>query len=281
MKIKSPKSNWIMDAGLFVLLLASFWLDLTGLTFHQWLGAVLAAGIGVHFLTHWSWVKTISARFFGHTSGQARRYYLLDASLLLSFTLITLTGLVISTWLGLTLTNYSFWRDLHVGSSIFALLVLVVKIALHWRWVINVAHRYIISPRVSAPRPELHPAQARLAVVPVNTERREFLRLMGLVGVAALVSIANVADSDEQAVASAYADDQATGSAGDSTSEIVPELPEAGSSSSISSGGLSLSSSTDPTQCRVECNKRCSYPGHCRRYVDSNGNNRCDHGECI
>jgi len=39
--------------------------------------------------------------------------------------------------------------------------------------------------------------------VPVNTERRDFLRLMGVVGAAALVSIVNVVDSDEQTIASA------------------------------------------------------------------------------
>ena len=32
--------------------------------------------------------------------------------------------------------------------------------------------------------------------------------------------------------------------------------------------------------CTIRCGRRCSYPGHCRRYTDSNGNGRCDLGEC-
>ena len=41
------------------------------------------------------------------------------------------------------------------------------------------------------------------------------------------------------------------------------------------------SSSSTASTCRVRCNKRCSYPGHCRKYVDSNGNGKCDLGECL
>jgi hypothetical protein len=38
--------------------------------------------------------------------------------------------------------------------------------------------------------------------------------------------------------------------------------------------------SSASTSCRVRCDRRCSYPGHCHRYRDTNGNNLCDEGEC-
>jgi hypothetical protein len=41
------------------------------------------------------------------------------------------------------------------------------------------------------------------------------------------------------------------------------------------------STSAAPSSCAVRCNKRCSYPGQCRRYVDANKNKRCDLGECM
>jgi hypothetical protein len=31
----------------------------------------------------------------------------------------------------------------------------------------------------------------------------------------------------------------------------------------------------------VRCNRGCSFPGQCHRYVDSNANNLCDNGECL
>jgi FtsZ-interacting cell division protein ZipA len=33
--------------------------------------------------------------------------------------------------------------------------------------------------------------------------------------------------------------------------------------------------------CTVRCNKGCSFPGRCRRYRDTNNNDRCDLGECL
>ena len=275
MKINSPKSNLWIDAGLFAFLLASFWLELTGLSFHQWLGAVLAAGVAVHLLTHWSWVKTVTRRFFGHTSGQARLFYILDTSLLLGLTLTGVTGLVISTWLGLDLTNYTFWKDLHVAGSVFALLVVVLKIGLHWRWIVKIAGRTIFTPRLSRPLPPV----PQLAAVPVDTGRRDFLRLMGVVSVAALVSISNIRDSDVPSVASASVEDQMTSAASDSAEASESILNEIDPGSFTSSLGVSQSASS--TSCRIECDRRCSYPGHCRRYVDRNGNNHCDRGECI
>ena len=41
------------------------------------------------------------------------------------------------------------------------------------------------------------------------------------------------------------------------------------------------SANASSTACTIRCNKGCSYPGHCRRYVDTNRNNRCDLGECM
>lgn len=305
MKTNSPKINWLMDAGLFAFLLASFWLDLTGLFLHQWLGLVLAAGVGFHLLAHWSWVKSVTRRFFGHTSGQARLFYLIDVSLLLSLTLTGVTGLVISTWLGLDLANYATWKNLHVVSSLFVLLAVVLKIGLHWRWIVKVAGRTIFAPR------SIHafPVAPQLAAVPVDSGRRDFIRLMGVVSAAALVSFAHMLDSDEQTFASASADGQDSSNLAFVSQTTSSEIVQAESSLTASAEELDSSApssttleaqtgaleaendastplsssllSASATQCRVECNRRCSYPGHCRRYVDSNGNNRCDHGECI
>jgi hypothetical protein len=260
-----------LDAGLLLAFLLSFWLDLTGLSIHQWLGMALAVAVGVHLLVHWSWVKSVTQRFFGRTSAQARGYYLVDASLLLGFSSILLTGLVISTWLGLSLANYALWQNLHVFSSVFTLLVVVFKLALHWRWIVKVARRYVFTPEA------LQPAKAPmlLATAPVHTERRDFLCLMGLVSVAAVISIANVLETEQQTVASASAEDQKSSVETNLSLSAANSLEVSETESSTPDSGSSTSS------CRVQCNHRCSYPGHCRRYTDSNSNNCCDYGECM
>ena len=99
-------SHWLIDAALFTGLIAAFFLDLTGLELHQWLGA----GIGVialyHLVAHWQWVAAVTNRFFGRTSNKSRSYYLLNLAILAGFFIITFTGLVISSWLDLTLNQY-------------------------------------------------------------------------------------------------------------------------------------------------------------------------------
>lgn len=133
-------------------------LDLTGLPIHQWLGLGVGLLAGYHLMAHWSWVKSVSSRLVSTASGQARRYYLVDAGLFAGLSLILVTALAMSTWFDLALEPYHSWYDLHVIATITTLALTVVKVG--------------------------------------------------------------------------------------------------------------------------QCYRRCSYPGHCRRYRDSNGNGRCDLGEC-
>ena len=214
-------------------------------------------------LLHWDWVIAVTSRCFGRASGQARSYYLIDLALMLGFWLILVSGLVISTWLSASLEDYSVWRDLHVTLSISALVLVAIKIGAHWRWIISVARRYIfppVAPQAKSAAILAEPVAApRPAVVAVNASRRDFLKLMGLVGAAALLSIAGVAHQED-------------GLAGEvNTQETSTGL--------ISQESLLQSSSSG--SCVVRCHKSCSYPGHCQRYVDTNGNGRCDMGECV
>jgi hypothetical protein len=252
--------NWITDAILMIGFVVAFFLDLTGLSLHQWLGVALGLLAGYHFVSHWDWVQSVAGRFLGRTSRQARRYFLMDAGLMLGFALILVTGLVISSWLALALENYAAWKNIHVIASIATLLIVVVKIGLHWRWIVKTAERFF------APAP---PAVASLPMQPVHVsatmDRRSFLALMGIVGVATVVAISHVLDDEKSVLAESVA-----------SSSVSEETSQA-----IKTGSALASASASSSACVVRCNKGCSYPGHCRRYVDTNGNKRCDMGECM
>jgi hypothetical protein len=256
MKNQKQKTNWLVDAALFAGFLICFWLDLTGLMLHQWLG-VAAGGIAFyHLLVHWNWLEAVTERLFGRTSGQARLYYLIDVALMLGFWLILVSGLLISTWLNLSLENYSAWVDLHITLSIVSLVLVAIKIGAHWRWIITVAKRSVFPP--AAPKAGAPTAQP--ATVTVNASRRDLLKLMGLVSAAAVLSIAGIVNQGENTLSS-------ESSTGQSTTGLT------------SQENLLQSNSDD--SCVVRCNKSCSYPGRCNRYVDTNGNGRCDNGECV
>jgi hypothetical protein len=257
METNRIQNKWLIDAGLFAGFIILFWLDLTGVALHQWLGVAIGALVVYHLVTHWNWVTSVTERFFKRTSPQARRFYLVDGGLGAGFMLILFTGLVISTWFSLSLSNYAAWKNVHILSSIATLLLIVVKIGMHWRMIVQTARKTVFAPEESLPQLQpVKPAQA------LATGRRDFLKLMGVVGAASILAVGSALDEIEAA----------SSSEGGVTQLITVQ---------DSSSSSPWDNSSDSTACSVRCPRGCGYPGHCQRYTDSNGNQRCDLGECV
>lgn len=287
MNINRQKGNWLLDLLLFAGFLVSFFLDLTGLPLHQWIGAIGAALLSWHLILHWNWVKAITARFFGKTSGQARVYYLLDVTIVAGFLLILISGLVISTWLNFPLANYLGWKEFHVTVSLTTLAIVVLKIALHWRWIIRTAQQPLLPPSRLPPRPS--PAAAGIS-------RKDFLKLIGIVGAASMLAAYSALSNGQEAQAS-----NLSASPSDETALHPTSTRQESSPWNMNSGGTKnavptqaevtptfsplATPTTMPTDsippCIVRCSNHCSYPGSCRRYQDTNGNGFCDLGECL
>jgi len=243
-----------------------------------------------HLLLHWDWVKSVTKRLFGKPSNQARRYYFLDDSILLGFSIFSLTGLAISTWFNFPLNNYHVWVDIHVYTSILTLALLVLKITLHWRWIVFTA-RKIFFVEVETPSHALKPQ-----VVNSSREmtRKGFLSLMSVVSVSSLLAVSNVFDLTDDL--DSIEDIDPTESNSSQDQEIQPTASPPGPVSEVQPTTISIEESTlavqptteiiaNPTEaiettCVVRCNKNCSYPGKCRKYVDANNNNLCDLAEC-
>jgi len=272
MKTNHPKSNWFIDVILFAGFLAACWLELTGVELHQWLGMAIGAFALYHLFAHRAWVKNVAARFFTTTSNQARMFMLLDATLLLGFGLILLTGLVISTWLGLALGNYAAWSFLHTLTSFGTLGLVILKIGLHWRWIVNVIKRYIVRPVTVAP--------SMLIAQPVaatnSVSRREFIKLMGVVGAVSLLPALNALEALAQGGVQL-----AAGSGAVARTTVVTPTTTRSPNATTSTNLPTNTNTTTTNACTVRCRKACSYPGQCRKYVDSNHNQRCDLGECV
>jgi len=260
MKGDKQKRDWLIDAVLFGGFVLALWLDLTGLAIHQWLGVAVGALALYHLVAHWRWVEAVTERLFGRVSKQARRFYAVDAGLAAGFVTIAATGLVISTWLDLSLASYAAWRTLHVLASVATLALLVVKIGLHWRWIIGTARRMFL-----APAPAGHSVAAQPAPAAAQMGRHDFVRLMAGVGAVALLAGVNAFSGTTGGQAEAAAKSQ-TAEGAAAPADIVSE---------------SALSASAASSCYVRCGRRCSYPGHCRRYTDTNNNGRCDLGECL
>jgi hypothetical protein len=247
-----------VDIALFAGFILALFLDLTGTALHQWIGMLAGTLAVYHLIVHRDWVAALTPRFFGRTSHRARLYYLIDGMILLGFAGMIGTGLLISTWLNLSLTYSEAWRVLHILASIATLLVVLVKLSLHWRWIALAARRAFARsvPAQSSPIPPRRSPASR------GISRGEFIGVMSVVSLASFLALINASQ----------------GLAG-------LQSPESEASSASTSGQTGSSSSafssSESSGCMVRCGRGCSYPGHCRRYADGNNNGMCDYGECL
>jgi hypothetical protein len=270
-KANRQKHNWIIDALLFAGFLVCFYLDLTGVLLHQWLGVAAGALAAYHLARHWDWVVAVAQRFFGRTPAKNRLNFVVDASIFSGLALIIVTGLVISTWASLSLTHYAAWRSLHLAASVGTLAALVFKIALHWRWVVSVANKHVFARSRAAEAQQ----SARATATATTLDRRAFLRVMGVVGAAALLSAASGLQRGKGLLG-----EQAVEAEGQ-------DRPPAGGSRFAPARSTLRNAVATPApgaqSCSYRCpyGRHCSYPGRCFRYRDGNGNRRCDLGECL
>jgi hypothetical protein len=205
-------------------------------------------------------VEAVSKRFLGRTSRQARLNYLVDTSILAGMVCILLSGLAISTWIALPLGNYTAWVDFHETVSEVTLLLLVFKIAIHWRWVVKTIRRMTSSSAIPVKRKRAVQSTA----TPGELCRRDFLKLMGMVSVAASLALINTAIPNGEF----------------KTQDSVSQAED--DNKPLFQGTANAQTEGSTIVCSSPCRKgrSCSYPGECRQYADTNGNGRCDFGEC-
>ncbi len=187
MNTNRSSKNWLIDAALFGGFIVLFFLELTGLALHQWLGIAAGALAAYHLAAHWSWVKGVAQRFFGRATWEARLYLLVDTLLFSGLAAIVLSGVVISSWLNLPTNNvYLALSTFHIVASQATLLLIVFKIAIHWEWIVKTTRRLFARP-VATGAGESVSARARVAAPELG--RRDFIRLMGVVGGVAAFSL--------------------------------------------------------------------------------------------
>jgi hypothetical protein len=281
----NQKLKWWIDVILFSSFIAAFFLDLTGPILHQWIGLCVCILAMYHLLMHWKWVKTIITHFFDQIASRSRLYYLIDVTMLIGFSIILGTGLVISSWLNLYLTHYTGWWSLHVIASIVTLLVTILKIGLHWRWI-------VATPRLQTAYPSVHKTEIRRDIYTIN--RREFLKVMGVTTAVGLIALNKSIQSLQESAASAITqsvkvnstiepeignDTEVTRELEVKSNTVTTEEPIIADNQDTRANFLALSQSAD--LCTQRCRRGCSYPGHCRRYADLNNNGYCDSGECL
>jgi len=272
--MEKQKTNWWIDLALLLAFWVSFFPDLTGLDVHQWLGVAVIGVILFHLALHWKWIETVTQRFISGIPAQTRIHYLADLGVMLGFVAILLTGLLISTWLDLPLYDLAAWTHVHLLVSVFTLLAVVLKLILHWRWISSSTRRFVFDPVFA------RSVGARHSPV----DRRDFLKLSGILGAATVLTVHGLFHTSAEAQALSTTADSAD--AADPQPQATPSAstqpgPAAAEPTAADTPVPAAPTATAAPACVVLCPNGCSYPGRCRRYVDRNGNNLCDNGECL
>ncbi len=177
-----------MGVALYIGFLVTFFLDATGVELHQWIGLFIGFLVLVHLVLHIDWVAMVTTKFFGDISNSARVNLILDAGLGLGFFSIIFTGIVMSTWLNLTIIDYAAWSNIHTLLSVVTLFALMLKIILHRKWIVCTAEKYIFK---RTPKKVLEPV---IAIQPTATRvnRREFLKVGAVVGVGTIIGVTHI-----------------------------------------------------------------------------------------
>ncbi len=281
---KNNKAKWWIGLILFAGFLLTFFMDLTGLELHQWLGITVGILATYHLLTHLDWVNAVTERFFRGTSNRSRLYLLINILIAIGFGFLLGTGLLMSTWFQINLTTYDFWRLCHIIFSIGTLLLVALKLVLHWRWIATTMHR---PHTVRA----VQPVNANSMLTPADRtrmSRRQFLGVAGVIGIGTVTAASSAMKGlrfiqNGQASVSAQ-EIPAVTQASQSTSVVenpAVSAPEVSPTTDATALPVPATPTTAPTSCIVRCNHHCSYPGQCGRYIDLNNNRLCDNGECI
>jgi Domain of unknown function (DUF4405) len=142
------RTNFVIDIVIFLTLLVANSPHFTGIPIHEWLSFAFAGAILVHLVLHWNWVVNTVRRFLSSASGQARVNFVLNTLLFVDFTLITLSGIMISEHalplFGIEIARNFAWRGIHDLTANLMIVLIGAHLAMHWRWIAGVVSKLFV-----------------------------------------------------------------------------------------------------------------------------------------
>ncbi|MPN18508.1 hypothetical protein SDC9_165868 [bioreactor metagenome] len=162
--------NFLIDFVIFGAFLLAAEPHITGDTIHEWLGLGFFVTAMIHLLLHWGWVANAVKKFFKRIPVSTRINSIVDLSIFVAFTVITITGIMMSKsvlpTLGISVSRGGAWKQIHSLASNISIFLVAAHFALHWSWIVGVFKKYVGNPVKS-----MFQKQPQLTVVPVKIEK--------------------------------------------------------------------------------------------------------------
>ena len=142
------KLNLYLDIVLLVAFVLEMEEHFTGLHNHELLGLAFGLAILIHVALHWNWVVGVTKRFFSKVFHESRLNYVLNLALFVDMAVITVTGILISRTLGLQFPRSQIVEPIHLLASYLSLVLIGLHVALHWKWIVTHAQKYLFPTRL-------------------------------------------------------------------------------------------------------------------------------------
>ncbi|NTW29573.1 MAG: DUF4405 domain-containing protein, partial [Coriobacteriia bacterium] len=112
------------------------------------LGVLLVAL--VHTILHWDWTTDTLRRFAGRLSVASRWNLVIDVVLFVALMVCMVSGIMVSRHVliafGLFAPGYFVWNPLHSISATVVLALVLVHLAMHWKWIAVAMRSRVIDP---------------------------------------------------------------------------------------------------------------------------------------
>jgi hypothetical protein len=162
--MSKTENNFWLDVAIFVSLLITtitgflLWLVIphkSGIIFlgfsrsmwvaaHIYSGVVGLAGIVMHILRHWDWLKALRGRPLGGMPEKLRANRIVDRIMWITFITTNVFGAIAWTLhFGDDIYVVSVSDRLHIVFGVAWTIFMIVHLALHWKWIASSSQRYI------------------------------------------------------------------------------------------------------------------------------------------
>ncbi|KAA3665412.1 MAG: DUF4405 domain-containing protein [Chloroflexi bacterium] len=152
-KLSKTQINFLVDLGIFLLVLLVAAPKTTGMAIHEWLSIAFAVPIMAHLVLHWKWIVNVTKKIFSKIPGETRFNYILNLLIFISIVLVSLSGILISEEalpaLGIAMAIDPFWSSMHDLSANLFIVMTGVHIAMHWTWIVNAFKRYVLPKKAA------------------------------------------------------------------------------------------------------------------------------------
>lgn len=114
---------------------------ITGIGLHEWLGLGLLVVFLVHCALHYDWIIEVLRGIAKNPTHARQGNLVLDLFIVIVFAVVTVSGVLVSgavlPTFGLYADGYYFWDPLHAISAKVLLALLLVHVAVHWKWLLS------------------------------------------------------------------------------------------------------------------------------------------------